>query len=529
MKTNITIGRFQPFTKGHLDMIQSSSLPCIIYRINSTGRDLSVRGKKITADELLRISEYLKGNLVELTPRERELIKRPFTNELIEKELDIVKRKNKKLISDVIYVKNAYEALEDFKHKLDIGEYEAGSLICGDDRRSNYESLIKRIPDLNINLEVIERNNISGTAVRQAIVQGDKSSFVEMMPPGTDSMWEDFRNAYTVFIEQASVNMQESSKSLKHFLMERLNPIMEGGHVFGEGSDKIAKEDIKPTLNAWLQEIKKLFPKVARYWDNPVTLGSVGKKDFSGDIDIAIDEEGLKNPEDWNLDPQVLTLTYNKMIKRARTASPQDVMRRAIITCIGEYINENSDKIITNTKSAGNGVMFSEFNQIDHETGLPNGKTVQIDTNFGNVDWLTFAYYSDAYADNVKGLHRTQLMLHLFTYKGYMFKHNKGVQNKDTQEWVASNPEEAVSTLNDLYGFNLDRKTLENYHSLQKFLKDNLSEKDLHGIWDIYLKTLDSTRCDIPEDLQPYWIENQQRLGLTGKFLPGDSQLATIK
>ena len=70
----------------------------------------------------------------------------------------------------------------------------------------------------------------------------------------------------------------------------------EGGHVFGEGSDPIAKEDIKPTLDAWLAEIKRLFPKVAQYWNNPVTLGSVGKKDFSGDIDIAIDQAGLMDP-----------------------------------------------------------------------------------------------------------------------------------------------------------------------------------------------------------------------------------------
>jgi len=307
----------------------------------------------------------------------------------------------------------------------------------------------------------------------------------------------------------------------------KIDRVMEGGHVFGEGSDPIAKEDIQPTLDAWLKEIKRLFPKVAKWWDNPVTLGSVGKKDYSGDIDIAIDEEGLKFPEDWGLDPVKMSEEYGKMLRRARTATPQDVMRRAFISAIGDYINANSKLITTDSKSAGNGVLFSLFDQIGAD-GKPNGKTVQIDTNFGNIDWLKFAYYSDSYAGNVKGLHRTQLMLHLFTAKGFMFKHNKGVQEKETLQWVATNPQEAIDKLNELYHFNLDEKTLQNYHKLQEYLRANLDKTTLNHIYDIYLKTLDSTRCDIPEDLQPYWVENKDRLGLTGKFLPKDSQLAPM-
>lgn len=527
-KVNITIGRFQPFTQGHLDMILKGGAPCIIYRINSSGGNFSkIRGKKVTKEEVDNVIRHMNGEDVNLSDREKELLKRPFDNELIEKELNIVKKNHRKDIIDVVYVKNAYEAVADFVEKIESGKYEPGYLICGSDRKDNYTSLLERVPGAqNIMLRSISRNHISGTKVRQAIFRNDRTAFSSMMPKGTDMIFIDFVVAIREFTKNIQ-KMVSEGMSLKSYLTEKL--VQEGGHVFGDGSDKIAKEDIPCTLDAWLQEIKRLFPKVAKYWDNPQTLGSVGKKDFSGDIDIAIDEEGLKNPEDWNLDPQILTANYNKMLKRARTATPQDVMRRAIIQGISDYINDNSQLIRTDSKSSGNGVMFSEFGQIDHETGKPNGKTVQIDTNFGNIDWLTFAYYSDAYADNVKGLHRTQLMLHLFTYKGYMFKHNQGVQNKETREWVASNPEEAIKKLNELYGFNLDRKTLENYHKLQEYLKDHLSEEDLHGIWDIYLKTLDSTRCDIPEDLQPYWIENKDRLGLTGKFLPGDSQLAPIK
>ena len=245
-------------------------------------------------------------------------------------------------------------------------------------------------------------------------------------------------------------------------------------------------------------------------------------------------QEGLDGrvPADYDPDytckaDQTISADYNIMLKRARTATPQDIMRRAIIKGIGDYINNNSKLITTDTKSSGNGVLFSLFDQIGQD-GKPNGKTVQIDTNFGNIDWLKFAYYSDSYAGNVKGLHRTQLLLHLFTAKGYMFKHNKGVQHKETLEWVANNPADAIAKLNELYNINLDEKTLQNYHKLQEYLRKNLDIQTLNHIYDIYLKTLDSTRCDIPEDLQPYWVENKDRLGLTGKFLPKDSQLAPM-
>lgn len=315
-------------------------------------------------------------------------------------------------------------------------------------------------------------------------------------------------------------------KTLVELIKESL--LLEGGHVFKGGTDKIAKEDIKPTLDAWLKEITRLFPKTAKYWENPQTLGSVGKKDYSGDIDLAIDEEGLKNVEDWNVDPQYVSSLYDKFKKRARTSQPKDIMKYAILVAISEYINDNSELIVTSAKSASTGTLFSQFDQIGKD-GKENGKTVQIDMNFGDIDWLKFAYYSDSYEGNVKGLHRTQLMLHLFSYKDHIFNHVKGVKNKVTNETVAHSPKKAIELLNELYGFKLDEKTLQNYHKLQEFLKNNLSEKDLNGIYDIYLKTLDSTRCDIPEDLQAYWVENQDRLGLTGKFLPEDSKIFNLK
>ena len=65
---------------------------------------------------------------------------------------------------------------------------------------------------------------------------------------------------------------------------------------------------------------------------------------------------------------------------------------------------------------------------------------------------------------------------------------------------------------------------LSNFFTLMSFIQNNLKE-DSNSIFDIYLKILDSTRCDIPDPLQSYWLDNRERLGLTGKFLPETSKL----
>ena len=77
-------------------------------------------------------------------------------------------------------------------------------------------------------------------------------------------------------------------------------------------------------------------------------------------------------------------------------------------------------------------------------------------------------------------------------------------------------------TENELFGLNLSIQQLANYHTLHDAIKG-------HPLYDntmqIYLKILDRTRVDIPDDLQEYWIQHKDEFGLTGKFLPDDSNL----
>lgn len=301
-----------------------------------------------------------------------------------------------------------------------------------------------------------------------------------------------------------------------------------GGNVFF-GSSPIKKENIKPTLHQFFKEFKRIFPKADAHFKSVRTLGSVGKKDESGDIDLALDERSFDNIKDWGLDQKKVQELFDNFKKRARTASKQQLMKRAVLTGIANKIEEESEILKVDKKQTGSGALFCQFPQYNESGKQIEGKEVQIDINVGNLDWLSFAYYSDKYEGNIKGLHRTQLMLSLFSHKGYTFSHNYGVKNKETGELVAKNPKEALKLLSDLYRVEFTEDTLNNYFKLQEFLQKHLHQDELHQIYDRFLKILDSTRCDIPEDLQNYWLDHQDRLDLKGKFLPDSSKLFPFK
>ena len=243
-KVNITIGRFQPFTQGHLNMIIEGDAPCIVYRINSSKADedtskIKVKGKVVKKDEIKHAIEYIDNNGDgNLSETEKEILKRPFTNALIEKELEIVKQSNKKYFVDVIYVKNAYEAIADFAYKVSQGLYEPQYLMCGDDRIDTYTKMIEsdkpwKTVDgqecenvlkgkMTVNIGKGRTEGVSGTAVRQSIIKGDKSAFAKIMPNGADRMFDDFVAAFKTFRQTLSDTINEyiNFTTLRDFIIE---------------------------------------------------------------------------------------------------------------------------------------------------------------------------------------------------------------------------------------------------------------------------------------------------------------------
>ena len=315
-------------------------------------------------------------------------------------------------------------------------------------------------------------------------------------------------------------------------LIELLKSItLEGGNVFGTTSS-IKKEYIQPTLKNFTAELNKVYPKVKFNFN---TLGSVGKKDESGDIDLGMsvdqfmDKDGNPLLSNWNIDKAEFDTLYEKIRKRSRSASETQSKLRAMLELIATNLEKKSEYIDTDLKAAGNGSIFCNFPQYNEKGEMLNDKSVQIDINVGNLDWLNFSYYSNTYKDNVKGLHRTQLMVAMFQALNKTFSHGTGVKDKETGDIVATNPQEALDVLNQGFKLNLSQDVLNDYFELMDVLKKKLPKDKLNQVLDIYLRILDSTRADIPLDLQEYWITNQSRLGLKGKFLPDDSNLNKYK
>jgi len=308
--------------------------------------------------------------------------------------------------------------------------------------------------------------------------------------------------------------------------------VIEGGNVF-DITSSINKENIDSTVERFVDELSRIFPAKAASFKSFEKLGSAGKKDVSGDIDLSYDvknifPDGKPDFKGWGVDEAKYNEKVALFTKRSKTASVDKIQLRAMIELIGEKLDENSSEIEVDTKSSGSGSIFCSAPQYGPD-GKPLGINVQTDINIGNPEWLRFSYYSNTYAGNVKGLHRTQLMLSLFANKGRTFSHATGVVDKETGEKEASNPTEALTLLNKLYGFDISQDILNDYFKLEDYLKNNVSSEEYNAIVDRYLKILDSTRADIPDNLQQYWIDNQDRLGLKGKFLPDTSNLIKYK
>ena len=307
-----------------------------------------------------------------------------------------------------------------------------------------------------------------------------------------------------------------------------------GGNVFAGQTSAIAQENIEPTLIRYFAELAAVFPKKASIFNlkHFQTLGSVGKKPTSGDIDLGIDISYVLDATvsdqailQWELDPERVRSEAALLQSRARTSTPEQTLHKAFFKILTQYINSHAPNLHCDEKKVTSGNIFGLYPQFN-TLGQKLSVGVQIDWMVGNIEWLQFSYYSAAYpaGSNVKGLHRTQLMLSAFQQAGFSFNHVDGVKDRATNTIVANNPRDALNVLSFAYGKSITPDVAKDYYKLHALLK-TLPKEDYTDILDIYLRILDRTRADIPEDMQEYWVANQQRLGLTGKFLPAESKL----
>ena len=225
-----------------------------------------------------------------------------------------------------------------------------------------------------------------------------------------------------------------------------------GGNIFKNKATSIPKDRVAPTIEAYKQAQGSIFPVKSHSLRFFQPVGSAGKKPLSGDLDLAIDSSHIirsftgSELELWGIDYDEWNDLYTKFDKRARTATYQMSKMRALLTLISAKLAENNIDV-GNRVTAGN--IFTCFPQYD-ENG-PTEDYVQIDWMVGDIDWLQWAYYSHEERD-LKGLHRTQFLVALFSEIGYTFNHFCGIKEKKTKEWLISSPEDALSLLSEHYG-----------------------------------------------------------------------------
>jgi hypothetical protein len=116
-------------------------------------------------------------------------------------------------------------------------------------------------------------------------------------------------------------------------------------------------------------------------------------------------------------------------------------------------------------------------------------------------------------------------MLSAFQVANLSFNHVQGVKDKATGEIIARDPNDALAVLGQRLGFKITQADAEDYYKLHALLKSKMKPEEYSTLLNVYFKILDSTRADIPDDMQDEWRKRKDALGLTGKFLPDNSAL----
>ena len=284
-----------------------------------------------------------------------------------------------------------------------------------------------------------------------------------------------------------------------------------GGNIFKDFAKPIVRENIRPTLKKYIEHLGYIFPKKAHVFESFYPVGSVGKKQISGDMDLALDFKHLFEGAPYNKEElaqyQIVhhewESLYKKIKSRARTSTDEMCKLKAFLKLLAYPISSEGMIHVAENKTT-NGNIFTMFPQYDYY-GLRESY-VQIDWMIGNLPWLKFAYHSGE-SGTLKGLHRTQLMVAMLSHKGYTFSHLHGIKNKKTQKFVATNPQEAIKLFSELYG-TLTEDDFHNFLRLHHFLELYSSKEEYDEIIKSYLRILELAKAKTPLVLRGYVNED---------------------
>lgn len=237
-QVKVCLGRFQPFTLGHLKMA--------IYK-DLKGPDAEQKDSLREQPNLKEIANQKTIILSILTTKDKVDTRHPFDADLMKDELELLKKNYSSEIEDILYVKSADICAwgEMLKQK----GYQASVWLTGSDEFAMYKGMAIKVPEYeehnrdnrdfkdactkSFYVEEIERSNdgdfvssISGTKVRQALLNDDKELFTKMMPKGADKYFDKFKEAVENAPEPkkktTKKKVKEGMKSLKKYILEAL-------------------------------------------------------------------------------------------------------------------------------------------------------------------------------------------------------------------------------------------------------------------------------------------------------------------
>ena len=228
--------------------------------------------------------------------------------------------------------------------------------------------------------------------------------------------------------------------------------LKEGGNIFKDPQTKVPvtqrinKADVEPTL-AWLEKITGLPHRDFK-------LGTTGRKDTSGDLDIAVNQEEVTKDE--------LVVLLAKWVKENK---PDEDPKQWI-------------------KKSGISVHFKTPINGDEANGY-----VQTDLMFGDPEWMKWSLRGASGDSPYKGQHRQILMSSIATALGLKWSPNTGLMDRETGELVSKVPSEIAQKLlgptaqqDDLESVETiitKAKTLPNYEDLVSDARETFAKMDL--------------------------------------------------
>jgi len=186
-----------------------------------------------------------------------------------------------------------------------------------------------------------------------------------------------------------------------------MSELFEGGNIFKDEAGtiltkNIAKADVLPTVR-WLETVTGL-----ELTDH--MLGTTGKKEFSGDLDIAIDAN--------------------------------EVNKNDFAAKLADYIMQEGGDPKDWIKKSGISVHFKTPIKGDPANGY-----VQADFMFGERDWMKWSMTGGREGSELRGAHRHMILSSIANARGLKWSFQNGLVNRETNEVISKDPNEIAKKL----------------------------------------------------------------------------------